>query len=64
MNKNPLIEEELKNEINQSILEKLTVNDEVLENSKIVEEYILKNIVEKNSSDFVNGGGKRILDFS
>lgn len=64
MDKNLLIEEELKNEINQLILEELTVNNDVLENSKIVEEHILKNIVEKTSSNFANGGGKRILDFS
>lgn len=62
--KNFLIEEELKEEINCLILEELTVNDEVLKNSKIVEEYILNNIEGAKSSNFVNGGGKRDLDFS
>lgn len=64
MSKNLLIEEELKNEINDLIIEELTVNDEVLDNSKIVEDYILKNIKGKDSYGFANGGGKRILNFS
>lgn len=51
MNKNSLIEEELKNKINELILEELTVNDEVLKNSKMVEEYIMA--ARKCKSDFL-----------
>lgn len=64
MNKNLLIEEELKDEINSLILEELTVNDEVLKFSKMVEDYIIENIPQKRPFNFSNGGGKRELDFS
>ena len=64
MNKDLLIEEELKEEINSLILEELTVNDEVLKTSKMVEDYIIDNIPQKQPFNFSNGGGKRDLDFS
>lgn len=61
---NLLIEREVREEINKYIIEALTVNDEVLEASKKVEDYILANIKNVKRIPFANGGGKRELSFS
>lgn len=62
--KDLLLENELKEEINLLIVEELTVNDDVLEETQKVEEYITKNIQLIAPIDFANGGGKREMSFS
>lgn len=59
-----ILEQELKNEINNCINENLTISNEVKQEVKFVEKYILDNIQKINASDFANGGGKRQLNFS
>ena len=57
------IEKEIKKEINEYIIESLTVSDEVVKASEKVEGYILKHIQAQESYSFADGGGKRDLDF-
>lgn len=61
--KNQLIENEVKEEINQYIVESLTVNDEVLHISEEVEKYIIDDIKQIDPISFCNGGGKREFNF-
>ena len=52
------IEKEIKKEINEYIIESLTVSDEVVKASEKVEGYILKHIQAQESYSFADGGGK------
>lgn len=53
--KNSLIEE-VKKEINEYIIESLTVNDEVLKTSEELEKYVLNNIKKAEVYTTYNGG--------
>ncbi len=62
MSKN--IEDELKEEIYELILEELTVNDEVHFASKAIENEIIELSKKTSSEIFTDGGGKRVFNFS
>lgn len=56
--------EETKQELNQLIMESLTVNDDVMQNVKEIEDYINKNIATSEIIKTYNGGSQRLLSFS
>jgi len=58
-----LIEEEIREEVNALILEELTVSDEVLESSENIEEYIFSNIYKQSGISFTDGGTERHFSF-
>lgn len=59
-----LIENELKEEIYNLILEELTVNEKVFSTSKIVDEEIIEQAKKTKSIIFADGAGKRTFAFS
>ena len=57
------IEEELKNEINNIIIESQTINDDVMESASRIEEYILSHIKDGEIVKTYNGGTQRKIRF-